>query len=205
MMFLSGDEEPEAKTGKVSCLVSCRARSWLSVVKPPLLRTRVRSCLPGLGNAAPLWATPWSVQKLLQGKWNRADTLPAPQGASRPEPSALLVCTALRLCSNSKPDCCIFTSWTPKPFGSAETFWHLNVRENALSFSMVLWKTVSTPGDHFPAPESRWEGVKELNLLPISLKWKGLAESPPLRNFRDTVNSSPGTGFERLQTLKEQY
>lgn len=104
-------------------------------------------------------ATLQSGDKWLQSKWN-LDPSPAPQGTSRPGLSAFLVCTAQRLCSNSKSDCCIFTSWTPKPSGRAETFWHLNVRENAWNLAHSSTKRMSRAAHHITTHVSGGKGFR---------------------------------------------
>ena len=114
---------------------------WVSP-EPTLLTTCVGKCYPRLGGCSVSQATLQSGDRGLQSKWN-LDPSPAPQGTSRPGLSAFLVCTARRLCSNSKSDCCIFTSWTPKPSGRAETFWHLNVRENAWNLAHSSTERIS--------------------------------------------------------------
>lgn len=147
MIFLSEHTELGAKTGhKLPRVMD----SMKLAPKPTLLTTQVVNCLPRLGGHRPSQAAPWSGEKSLQSKGNE-DTLPAPQGTSRPELSALFACTALWLCSNSKPDCCIVTSCTPKPSGKAETFWHLNVRENAFGLGLLFEEeSMKDRGPHHP-------------------------------------------------------
>lgn len=98
-----------------------------------------------------------SGEQLLQGRSN-LDLLPAPQGTSRPGLSALLACTAQRLCSNSKSDCSIFSSWTPKPFGKADTFWHLNVEGKCIQFRRKPREnSIQDCGSHHhPEPQQVW-------------------------------------------------
>lgn len=123
--------------------------------KLTLLTIWIVKRLPRLGGCSPSQTTLLSGDKFLQGKEN-LDPLPAPQGTSRPGPSALFACTAQRLCSNSKVDCCSFTSWTPKPLGKAKIFWHLIGRENAFSLGTLL-ETVCRIADNITIPVPWWE------------------------------------------------